>query len=139
MTGDPSGAAPINRAMRAMLAPLWARAVLFVLGIIFLGIGVAGLLLPLLPGVVFLILSAACFSRSSARFEAWLLRNPYLGPPVIAWRTTGAIPTRAKWIACLAMGGSWVLLALSGAPDLVKVAASLIMLASAAFIVTRPG
>jgi uncharacterized protein len=129
MNGGPTPSPPISRVMRA---------VLFSAGCVFLLVGIAGLLLPLLPGVVFLILAAACFSRSSARFEAWLLRNRHLGPPIIAWRMTGAIPRRGKWAACLGMGGSWLLLAFSAAPLAVKAGVAILMIASAAYIVTRP-
>jgi len=138
MTGEPPTTPPLNRAMRVMLFPLWQRALLFCAGWFFLLLGIAGLLLPLLPGVVFLILAAACFSRSSARFEAWLLTHRHLGPPVIAWRTTGSIPRRAKWAACLGMSGSWLLLAWSGAPIYVKIGVAAAMIASAVYIITRP-
>jgi uncharacterized protein len=138
MNGDPTASPPISRAMRAMLVPFWLRALLFSAGCVFLFVGIAGLLLPLLPGVVFLILAAACFSRSSARFEAWLLRHRHLGPPIIAWRMTGSIPRRAKWAACLGMGGSWLLLGVSSAPISIKIGVAIFMIASAAYIVTRP-
>ena len=138
MTSEPPRTPPLSRAMRVMLFPFWQRAFLFFSGCLFLLIGIAGLLLPLLPGVVFLILAAACFSRSSARFEAWLLTHRHFGPPIIAWRTTGSIPRRAKWAACLGMSGSWLLLALSGAPLYVKIGVAAVMLGSAAYILTRP-
>ena len=67
----------------------WSRPLLFALGWIFTALGVAGLVLPLMPGTVFLILAAWCFSRSSPRFEAWLVGHPKLGPHVLRWRETG--------------------------------------------------
>jgi uncharacterized protein len=138
MDGEPPALPPISEATRAILVPLWLRALLFCAGCMFFLIGIAGIVLPLLPGVVFLILAAACFSRSSTRFEGWLLRHRHLGPPIVAWRVTGSIPRRAKWMACLGMGGSWLLLAFSAAPLVVKIGVALAMLASAAYILTRP-
>ena len=87
----------------------WRRRVLLVLGSTFVAIGAIGIVLPGLPGTVFLSLAAACFARSSPRFEAWLLEHPRLGPPVRQWRKTGAIPLPVKWIACLSMAASWLI------------------------------
>ena len=59
------------------------RPLLFAAGWIFTALGVVGLILPLMPGTIFLILAAWCFSQSSPRFEAWLLGHPRLGPQVL--------------------------------------------------------
>lgn len=61
-----------------------------------LGVGVAGLVLPVLPGTIFLILSLACFSRSSPRLEAWMLSNRMFGPSLRRWREHQAMPLAAK-------------------------------------------
>ena len=42
-------------------------------------LAVLGIFLPLLPTVPFLLLAAACFSRSSARLQTWLFNHKYLG------------------------------------------------------------
>jgi uncharacterized membrane protein YbaN (DUF454 family) len=97
MTGlppDPAGKAPRRRPFAAI-----RRRLLFGAGLVFLVAGVAGLFLPLVPGTVFLIVAAACFTRSSPRFETWLLDHPRLGPPVRRWRANGSIPRPAKAFA----------------------------------------
>lgn len=116
----------------------WRRRVLFFLGWILVAAGVIGLILPGLPGTLFLILAAACFTRSSPRFERWLLEHPRLGPPVHAWRESGAIPRRAKWVACLSMAGSWLMLLATDTPPHVTAAVGLTLAAAAAYVVTRP-
>ncbi len=118
-------------------AALW-RPVLFVLGWVLLALGVAGVFLPLVPGTLFLILSAACFARSSPRFEAWLLAHPQLGPPVRQWRERGAIPRRIKLIACASLVASWLLILWTAPPDAIKVGCLALFVGVAGFIVTRP-
>ena len=114
------------------------RPALFVAGWIFLAVGIAGLVLPLLPGTLFLILSAACFTRSSPRFEAWLLDHPRFGPPVRQWRATGAIPRYAKIFAVVSLAASWVIMLTTEAPALVKAGCLVLFCAVALYIVTRP-
>lgn len=62
-------------------------------------LGGIGVVTPLLPTVPFVLLAAWCFSRGSARWEAWLLAHPRWGPMVRDWRARRAVPRRAKWLA----------------------------------------
>jgi hypothetical protein len=83
--------------MRAgVLRWLW-----FALGWIAVGIGSLGIVVPGLPTTVFFILAAACFSRSSPRFEQWVLDRPGIGPMVRDYRAGLGMPRRAK-IAAIA-------------------------------------
>jgi uncharacterized protein len=122
---------------RFRAAGLW-RPALICCGWLFLGVGIAGLILPLLPGTVFLILSAACFSRSSPKFENWLLDHPRLGPPVRQWRKSGSIPRRIKAFACLSLVASWFILLTTNTPSAAKAACLVIFCAVAVYIGTRP-
>lgn len=82
------------------------RVVLVVLGFVFVAIGIAGLLLPLLPGTPFFLLAAACFARASARFYNWLLNNRVVGPMVREWQIHRSIPYRTKIWAIVLMCGT---------------------------------
>ena len=55
------------------------KAFLIFCGTVFVGLGVLGMFLPLVPTTVFLLLAAYCYSRSSERFHTWLLTNRWCG------------------------------------------------------------
>jgi len=119
---------------RSALRPLY-----FAAGVVLLGVGIAGYILPVMPGTIFLILAAACFARSSRRLESWLVNHPRLGPSVMAWRKYGAIPRKAKIIAIGAMAVSFVAVLLAHPPAMWLWITGLALLASALFVGTRPG
>lgn len=83
----------------------WA---LIVVGTLLVGLGILGIILPLLPGTPFLLLAAACYARASTRFYNWLLNNRFVGPTLAEWRRTRRIPRRARrnaiFVVALAFG-----------------------------------
>ena len=81
-------------AERRAFAPLW-----FAAGLLSVGIGGIGVVVPGLPTTVFFIVAAACFSRSNKRFEQWVLNLPRIGPLVRDHRAGLGMPRRAKVMA----------------------------------------
>lgn len=65
-------------------------------GLVCVGIGGVGLVVPGLPSTVFFIAAAACFSRSHPRLEQWVLDLPGVGPAVRDYRAGLGMPRRAK-------------------------------------------
>lgn len=115
------------------------RYVLLGIGFIATGLGIAGFILPVLPGVPFLLIAAWAFSRSSERFETWLTTHPQFGPIIKDWRAYQVIPPRAKIIATTMMGLSLLYLIFVSSLDRPIVATiGLILLLVSIYIWTRP-
>ena len=72
---------------------------LYVAGFFFLGLGIAGYILPGLPGTVFLILAASCFLRSNEKMYRWVTEHKVFGKLVKGFLETGAMPLKAKFIS----------------------------------------
>ena len=75
------------------------KVIYILLGGLSLGLGVAGIFLPLLPTTPFLLLSAALWLRSSPRLYHWLLNHKRLGPYIRDFLEHKAIPLRAKIVS----------------------------------------
>lgn len=106
-------------------------------GTLFLGLGIAGVILPVMPGTVFLLAASACYIRGSKRLHTWLHSHPQLGPHLRAVADGRGMPMRARVIALAMM---WIGVAFSiHRVDLLLVEAMLVLLAiiGTAFI-TRP-
>ncbi len=90
------------------------RALYKPLGFVFLGLAILGILLPVLPGTPFLILSAWFFARSSEKWHARLLRSRVFGPLIRNWERNRCISLRTKLVALVGMvvaGGASILFA----------------------------
>jgi uncharacterized membrane protein YbaN (DUF454 family) len=77
------------------------RPLFFVFGLVFLVVGMIGVVTPVLPTTPFLILSAGCFANSSPQFHLWLTEHKTFGPPVRAWQERRAISQSAKILATI--------------------------------------
>ncbi len=73
-----------------------ARAAWFGAGWLAVAIGGIGIVVPGLPTTGFMVFAAACFARSSPRFERWVLNLPGIGRSVADYRSGLGMPRRAK-------------------------------------------
>lgn len=110
-----------------------------VAGFLLLALGIIGAFLPLMPTTIFVILAAACFARSSARLESWLLGHKRFGPMIVAWRTERAIPRRAKVLAAIGMVLGYASFLIGARPGLVLNLFVLALFAGCAwYVLSRP-
>ena len=72
------------------------------------GLGVLGIVLPILPTTPLLLLAAICFARGSESFYIWLLTNRYIGGYLCDWREnrglTNATKLRITFVLAAFMG-----------------------------------
>lgn len=108
------------------------------LGWVSVGLGFAGVLLPILPTTPFLILAAWAFSKSSPRLRHWLVAHPVFGGPIRDWEEKGAIRPRYKIMACTAMALVLGISLLSGVDGLIIVIQLIALGGAAGFILSRP-
>lgn len=94
---------PVPGAPQPRQVPLARRLVWIPVGLVCVGIGSIGVVVPGLPSTGFFVLAAAAFARSSPRLEAWLLGLPGVGPLVRDYRAGLGMPKRAKVTAIVMM------------------------------------
>lgn len=124
--------APAGRSRAAI------RAMFVAAGLLCVGLGVIGVMVPLMPSTIFFITAAACFARSSARLERWLLSRPLIGDAVQAWRARGAIPVKAKWLASAGMACGLLLWSAAHPPVMLFALVCTLLAACALYVWTRP-
>jgi uncharacterized protein len=109
------------------------------LGWLCVGLGIIGVILPILPTTPFLIVAVWAFSRSSPRIAKAIRDNPTIGPFIVDWETHGIIPKRAKALAVAAMTFSFGgMLFFTALPVIAIAGLGAVMISVGAYILTRP-
>ncbi len=99
----------------------------------------AGVWMPLVPTVPFLLVALWAFTRGSPDARRWLLEHPRFGPSLQAWQEHGAIPWHGKLLSAVGMAGSFLILVFTTElPLWVLVVVGLLFLAIGAYVCTRP-
>jgi len=110
-----------------------------VLGFVSLGVGMLGLVLPLIPTTGPVLLAGFFFARSSERFHRWMLDHPRFGPAIRNYQAGLGIPRRAKILATVmivltfSLSMAFVVTATVG-----RVVLGLLAVGIIAFILSRP-
>lgn len=115
------------------------RLVLMALGWLWVGIAFLGVFVPVLPTTGPIILAAFLFSKSSERFDHWLVSNRFFGGIVKDWRAGEGFTVRAKAIAVTAIVVSFgitTVFVLTG--PYVRIGMWVLAASIALYVVTRP-
>jgi uncharacterized membrane protein YbaN (DUF454 family) len=77
----------------------FVQAIFFIAGSITLALGAIGIVLPILPTTPFLLISLACYLRSSEKMTHWMLTNKYFGKYIKNYQEGKGIPLKTKIFA----------------------------------------
>jgi uncharacterized membrane protein YbaN (DUF454 family) len=67
------------------------------------GVGVLGMVVPVLPTTCFLLLAGGCFAKSSPRASRWLHTNRLFGRYLSDYREAKVIPLRVKAVSLVVL------------------------------------
>ena len=85
------------------------RTLLMGLGWVFVGLGFIGIVLPGIPTTGPILLAAYLFSKSSERFDRWIVSHRLFGPIVSDWRAGLGFSARIKLLAVVAIALTFTL------------------------------
>jgi len=105
-------------------------------GIISVGLGAIGAVLPIMPTVPFLLLAVFCFARSNPEWERKILDHPQWGPQIRDWRERRVIRRPAKVAAVTAMAAGAIFTGITLGQPWVYLSLAILVLAGG-WIVTR--
>ena len=75
-------------------------------GTVFVGLGIAGAILPLLPATPFFLLASACYVRGSDRLYDWLMNHRMFGAYIRNFQSGAGVPRRAKIVMVIMLWAS---------------------------------
>lgn len=110
----------------------------WLLAYVALGLGILGVVLPGLPTVPFILVSAYAASRGSQRLHAWLLAHRQFGPMIGDWQRHGAVARRSKVLATSAMAACAAVLFLTAPRMWMAAAGTGVMAVVALWLWARP-
>ena len=91
-----------------------------ILGLLFLGLGVVGVVMPFIPTTPFVLLAASCFGKSSDRLHGWLVSTRFYKNNVEGLVKNKTLTLKAKIkllvVITVLMGLSFIAMRITNAP-----------------------
>ena len=116
-----------------------ARKIAYLLaGHLLFGLGMVGMVLPVMPTTVFWIGAATCYLKSSPENYQRLIAKHRSGKIIADYLDHGVINASAKKIAVAGMTFSAFIIFLVPGDSMVKLISTLSILLAAAYVLTRP-
>lgn len=115
-----------------------ARWTSLILAYIFLALAIIGVVLPGLPTVPFLLLTAWFAARGSERLHSWLYAHPQFGKLLIDWEQQGAVSRSSKVVAVILLTMSWGFMYFSIDNPGVLLALAVLFMIVMVFLISRP-
>ncbi|MDH5631044.1 MAG: YbaN family protein [Gammaproteobacteria bacterium] len=112
--------------------------IFLILAYLFLALALLGIVLPGLPTVPFLLLSAWFAARGSARLHRWLYAHPHFGKLLNDWEQQKAVSRTSKVIAVLMLVISWGVMYYRVESVWILVSVAILFVVVAAYLFSRP-
>lgn len=109
-----------------------------ILAYFFLALAVIGVVLPGLPTVPFLLLTAWFAAKGSERLHRWLYAHPHLGKLLIDWEQQGAVSRSSKIVAVVLLTASWVIMYLRVENPWLMAGLGVLFITVIVFLFSRP-
>jgi len=108
-------------------------------GLASIGLAIIGTVLPVVPTVPLVLLAGFFFSRSSEKFDRWLVDHTVFGPIITDWRAGLGFTVRAKLVAVVAIVASFGLTLLIAVGSTAgRIGMILLAISVISYIVSRP-
>lgn len=104
----------------------------------FLILAIIGVVVPGLPTVPFLLLTAWFSAKGSERLHRWLYAHPHFGKLLIDWEQKGAISRSSKIVAVVLLICSWVIMYHRVDNAWLLMGVAILFMLLIAFLVSRP-
>jgi uncharacterized protein len=89
--GKPNQKIKCEKKGQKIIRALWLST-----GLVCVGLGAIGMVLPVLPTTPFLLAAAACFCKSSTKMYDWLVGNRWFGEYLRNYKEGRGLPMRTK-------------------------------------------
>jgi len=86
------------------------KIILIISGTISLILGIIGIFIPLFPTMPFLLLTSACYLRSSSKLYNMLIENKYIGKHLVEYKENRSISKKVKYVTVISL---WMSIGLS--------------------------